>query len=67
MWFTSNWHSEKTRRNRARAARKPRVRWEVLGLPSARETGAMSSIEDIRRQGSHMANGGLAQRSHPTE
>jgi len=67
MGFTSHWHSEKTRRNQARAARKPRVRWEILGLPPARETGATSSIEDIRQQGSHIANSGLAQRSHPTE
>jgi hypothetical protein len=53
------WRSEKTRKNRARAARKPKIRWEVLGLPRTLGTGVTTSIEDLRRQVSHMANNGL--------
>jgi len=53
--------SEKARKNRARAARNPKVRWEVLGLPRALGSRATTSMEDIRRQVSHMANSWLEQ------
>jgi hypothetical protein len=61
MAFRNGWGSEKTRKNRTRAMRKSRVRWEVLGLPDARGSGVTPSMEDIRRQVSQMATSGLEQ------
>jgi len=61
MRFTNGFGSSKTRRSRARAARKPKIRWEVLGLPRVLGRETTASIEDIRRQVSHMANNGLGQ------
>jgi hypothetical protein len=64
MRLTNRLGSYKTRQNRARAAGKPKIRCEVLGLPRALLTGATTSIEDIRRirrQVSPMTNNGLGQ------
>ena len=33
MKLSTGWRADKTRKNRARATRKPKIRWEVLGLP----------------------------------
>src|SRR5438105_11082545 len=62
MRFTHWWSSEKARKNRARAARKPKIRWEMLGLPRALDTGATTSMDDIRQQVSHTANSWLEPR-----
>ena len=59
MNFTHRSGSEKARMNRARVARKPKVRWEVLGLPRALGTRATTSMEDIRQQVSRMVNSWL--------
>jgi hypothetical protein len=59
MRITNGFGSYKTRHDRARAARKPKIRWEVLGLTRPLRSGATTSIEDIRRKVSHMANNGL--------
>lgn len=59
MYFTHRSGAEKARKNRARAARKPKIRWEVLGLPNPAIANPTSSMEDIRRQVSHMANSWL--------
>lgn len=64
MNFTHWRGSEKARKNRARAARSPRVRWEVLGLPRVLGTRATTSMEDIRRQVAQMANS-LLEQGHP--
>jgi len=61
MNFNNRRCSEKTRKNRARAGRKPKIRWKVLGLPCAPGTGATTSMDDIRQQASHMANSWLEQ------
>ncbi len=59
MNFIRRSSAEKARKNRARAARKPKVRWEVLGLPQ--ETKTTPSMDDIRQQVSHLANSWLEQ------
>ena len=59
MNFTYRSGPEKARKNRARAARKPKVRWEVLGLPRALGTRATTSMDDIRQQVSRMVNSWL--------
>jgi hypothetical protein len=60
--YLTHWRgSEKARKNRARASRKPKIRWEVLGLPRALGTGATISIDDIRQLVSYMANNWLEQ------
>jgi hypothetical protein len=59
MYFTHRSGAEQARKNRARAARKPKVRWEVLGLPNPATANPTSSMEDIRRQVSRMANSWL--------
>lgn len=59
MNFTHRSGAEKARKNRARAARRPKVRWEVLGLPGALGTRATTSINDIRQQVSGMVNSWL--------
>jgi hypothetical protein len=61
MYFTHRRDSKKARKNHARVARKPKVRWEVLGLPRALGTRAPTSMEDIRRQVSHMAHSWIEQ------
>jgi hypothetical protein len=61
MHFTHWRGSEKARKNRARASQKPKIRWEVLGLPRTPGTGATTSMDDIRQQVSHMANRWLEQ------
>ncbi len=38
MKLSTGWRADKTRKNRARATRKPKIRWEVLGLPSPLDT-----------------------------
>jgi hypothetical protein len=63
MHFTHWQGSERARKNRARTARKPKIRWEVLGLP--RTPGMTTSIDDIRQQVSHMANRWLEQGPSP--
>ena len=60
MKLSSGWRAEKTRKNRARATRKPKIRWEVLGLPNPLSS-ARTSMEDIRRQVSSMASRGFGQ------
>jgi hypothetical protein len=67
MNFTHRSGAEKARKNRARAARKPKVRWEVLGLPGALGTRATTSIDDIRQQVSGMVNSWLEQGSRITQ
>jgi hypothetical protein len=59
MNFVRRSGAEKARKNRARAARKPKVRWEVLGLPQGTKT--TPSMDDIRQQVSHLANSWLKQ------
>jgi hypothetical protein len=61
MKLSSGWRADKTRKNRARATRKPKIRWEVLGLPGPLETNLTTSMEDIRRQVSNMASRGFGQ------
>jgi len=69
MKLSSGWRADKTRKNRARATRKPKIRWEVLGLPNPLDNRSMTSMEDIRRQVSNMASRGFGQgtRSRTTE
>ena len=60
MGFTHGWgSSEQARKNRVR--RKPKVRWDVLGLPLAVGTREKSSMEDIRQQALSLANAELKQ------
>ena len=61
MKLSTGWRADKTRKNRARATRKPKIRWEVLGLPSPLDTSLTTSMEDIRRQVSNMASRGFGQ------
>jgi hypothetical protein len=61
MKLSTGWRADKTRKNRARAIRKPKIRWEVLGLPDPLETKLTTSMEDIRRQVSNMASRGFGQ------
>jgi hypothetical protein len=55
MNFTYRSGTDKARIKRARAARKPKVRWEVLGLQSP----LTISMDDIRQQVSRMVNSWL--------
>jgi hypothetical protein len=61
MKLSTGWRADKTRKNRARATRKPKIRWEVLGLPGPLGTSLPTSMEDIRRQVSNMASRGFGQ------
>ena len=61
MKLSTGWRADKTRKNRARATRKPKIRWEVLGLPGPLGTSPTTSMEDIRRQVSNMASRGFGQ------
>ena len=61
MKLSSGWRADKTRKNRARATRKPKIRWEVLGLPNPLDNSLRTSMEDIRRQVSSMASRGFGQ------
>src|SRR6185295_19381078 len=49
MKLSPGWRADKTRKNRARATRKAKVRWEVLGLPGPIDTSLTTSMEDIRQ------------------
>ena len=61
MKLSTGWRADKIRKNRARATRKPKIRWEVLGLPNPLITNPATSMEDIRRQVSNMASRGFGQ------
>jgi hypothetical protein len=61
MKLSPGWRADKTRRNRARATRKAKIRWEVLGLPGPLDTSLTTSMEDIRRQVSNLASRGFGQ------
>jgi hypothetical protein len=61
MKLSPGWRADKTRKNRARATRKAKVRWEVLGLPGPIDTNVTTSMEDIRQQVSKMASCGFGQ------
>jgi hypothetical protein len=61
MKLSTGWRADKTKKNRARATRKPKIRWEVLGLPSPLDTSLTTSMEDIRLQVSNMASRGFGQ------
>ena len=61
MKLSTGWRANKTRKNRARATRKPKIRWEVLGLPGPLDTSLTTSMEDIRLQVSNMASRGFGQ------
>ena len=61
MKLSTGWRADKTRKNRARATRKPKIRWEVLGLPGPLNATPTSSMEDIRQQVSNMASRGFGQ------
>ena len=61
MKLSTGWRADKTRKNRARATRKPKIRWEVLGLPGPIVPGLTTSMEDIRLQVSNMASRGFGQ------
>ena len=58
MKLSGGWGSNK---NRARGIRKPKVRWEVLGLQNPLDGRLMTSMEDIRQQALSLANAGLKQ------
>jgi len=61
MKVYGGWGSMKVRNNRARATRKPKIRWEILGLPNPLCAGLATSMEDIRKQVSNLARCGLEQ------
>jgi hypothetical protein len=61
MKLSTGWRADKTRKNRARATRKPKIRWEVLGLPNPLDASLTTTMEDIRRQVSNMASHGFGQ------
>ncbi len=58
MKLSGGWGSNKSR---ARGTRKPKVRWEVLGLQNPLDGRLMTSMEDIRQQALSLANAGLKQ------
>jgi hypothetical protein len=61
MKLSPGWRASKTRKTRAQATRKAKIRWEVLGLPGPVDTNLTTSMEDIRRQVSNMASRGFGQ------
>ena len=61
MKLSTGWRADKTRKNRARATRKPKIRWEILGLSNPLDASLTTSMEDIRRQVSNMASRGFGQ------
>src|ERR1043165_4758742 len=65
MKLSPGWRADKTRKNRARATRKAKVRWEVLGLPGPIDTSLTTSMDDIRQQVSKMASCGSGQAPLP--
>jgi hypothetical protein len=61
MRLSGGWRSNTDRKNRARATRKPRVRWEVLGLQNPLAARLMTSMDDIRQQALSLASSELKQ------
>jgi hypothetical protein len=61
MKVYGGWGSKKARNNRARATRKPKIRWEVLGLQNPILASLKTSMEDIRQQVSSLARCRLEQ------
>src|SRR6185295_6145702 len=61
MKLSPGWRADKRRKNRARATRKAKIRWEVLGLPGPIDTNVTTSMEVIRQQVSNMASCGFGQ------
>jgi len=61
MKIYSGWGSMKVRNKRARATRKPKIRWEILGLQDPLRASLTTAMEDIRQQVSSLARCGLEQ------
>ena len=50
MQRSSRWRGMQVRKHQARATRKPKIRWEILGLQSLPVASLTTSMEDIRRE-----------------
>lgn len=61
MNFSTGWRANKLKRTRVQSTRKPKIRWEVLGLPEPLDARLTTSMEDIRRQVSNLASHGLSE------
>jgi hypothetical protein len=61
MKLSGGWGSNTARKKRARGTRKPKVRWEVLGLQNPLGASLMTSMEDIRQQALSLASSELKQ------
>jgi hypothetical protein len=61
MNLSTGWRANKPRRARVQSTRKPKIRWEVLGLPKPLDTRLTTSMDDIRRQVSNLASHGLSE------
>lgn len=46
----SRWRGTQVRKHQARATRKPKIRWEILGLQSLPVASLTTSMDDIRRE-----------------
>jgi hypothetical protein len=53
---TSGGWGRSVRKNRARAIRKPKVRWEVLGLQGPLGVSRVRSMKDVRQQALSLAS-----------
>ncbi len=63
MKMSTSWKSGKSGKKKHRAAYKPKIRWELLGLSNPDQTEAPTSIETIREQVSTLARGGFGMES----
>lgn len=59
MKMSTVWGANKATRKRKRALRKPKIRWDVLGLQDPQIEGPSVSMEDIRRQVTSLASRGF--------
>lgn len=59
MKMSTVWGANKATRKRKRTLRKPKIRWDVLGLQDPQIEGPSVSMEDIRRQVTSLASRGF--------
>ena len=68
MKLTENWHGKKPPPKPKRVSPKPKIPWQLLGLPDPAETQKPLSMDEVRRQVSLMSGRGFGEavRSSPS-
>jgi hypothetical protein len=61
MKLSTVWTGNKPAKKRMRPARKPKIRWQLLGLPEPTGDDRPTPMEEIRREVSSLASRGFGQ------